>query len=452
MRGWLVVFALLVGGCSLDFDALVTEGGDAGADAAARRDAGAIDAEVPSPDAGLDAGRSDDAGPLPPADPVVQIAAGGGTTCARTTSQALFCWGDNRRGQLQVDPGTLTFADAPRRLTVDGDATDVTVGSLHVCAIAAGVISCWGDGTEGQIGLQSSDPQPAPVPLMTETALQVAAGAMHTCAVVYRISGTRLVQCWGLNDRQQLARSEAGSPDPRTVPNLNDPLEVHAGRWHTCAIDMRASAEVTCWGDNRADQLGRPAVTGQTPNPSRLSAPAAGPALIPSVLALGPTHGCAVDGAGRLFCWGDNTARQSSAGSMTTLPRYDEISLNSGRWDLVAAGGEVRDPNDDPPAAQGFTCAATAEGLWCWGADDYGQLGLGDSRACDGTSPDVAQSPREVPIAGLPVEGIAAGARHLCVIAGGRVYCAGSNERGQLGRPMTDTPCSTALLPVVGLP
>jgi serine/threonine-protein kinase len=78
----------------------------------------------------------------------------------------LFCWGGNSDGQ--VGDGTTTTASAPVAVSVSdvagfdndgevGDAvTNVTSsGSLgaHTCAIEGGVVYCWGNNTDYQLGL-----------------------------------------------------------------------------------------------------------------------------------------------------------------------------------------------------------------------------------------------------------------------------------------------------------
>jgi alpha-tubulin suppressor-like RCC1 family protein len=72
------------------------------------------------------------------------------------------------------------------------------------------------------------------------------------------------------------------------------------------------------------------------------------------------------------------------------------------------------------------TCGVTTEGAsYCWGNNDFGQLG-------DGTF-----SPRSSPV---PVQGglsfvvLSAGESHTCgVMASGAAYCWGKNTSGELG-------------------
>jgi alpha-tubulin suppressor-like RCC1 family protein len=79
-------------------------------------------------------------------------------------------------------------------------------------------------------------------------------------------------------------------------------------------------------------------------------------------------------------------------------------------------------------------CAIRDDGTaWCWGRNDFGQLG-------DGTIEDRA-SPVQVSSDNLPrFAAIAAGADHTCARAeDGSVWCWGSNAKQQLGRPFADS-------------
>jgi len=78
-------------------------------------------------------------------------------------------------------------------------------------------------------------------------------------------------------------------------------------------------------------------------------------------------------------------------------------------------------------------CAITAAGDWCWGDDEYGELGDGqkDTELC-------------VPMITMTSPTIALGGSHSCSVAGGRVVCWGANDYGQLG----DGSMNASLTPV----
>jgi alpha-tubulin suppressor-like RCC1 family protein len=52
------------------------------------------------------------------------------------------CWGDNRLGPL----GDGTYTDSPTPVTVSGisDATQISAGTYHTCALTAGVAESCG--------------------------------------------------------------------------------------------------------------------------------------------------------------------------------------------------------------------------------------------------------------------------------------------------------------------
>ena len=96
------------------------------------------------------------------------------------------------------------------------------------------------------------------------------------------------------------------------------------------------------------------------------------------------------------------------------------------------------------------TCAIrTNRALWCWGLNDSGQLGLGYYTVGPGVGTPQPQQVTSPAAAGWAT--ITAGFAHTCAIrSGGRLWCWGWNDRGQLGigsrtyetdlaRPVADT-------------
>ncbi|MGB7876006.1 MAG: hypothetical protein WBL25_16615, partial [Anaerolineales bacterium] len=83
---------------------------------------------------------------------VVQMAAGGGYTCALTTADGVKCWGDNYFGQLGngTDLGSWEPVDA---IGATDNVLRIASGSGHVCALMIeGDVHCWGDCSFGQCG------------------------------------------------------------------------------------------------------------------------------------------------------------------------------------------------------------------------------------------------------------------------------------------------------------
>jgi hypothetical protein len=177
------------------------------------------------------------------------LVAGWSHTCGLTANGNAFCWGLNGDGQL----GDGSRLDRLVPTLVRGAIESLTAGSAHTCGISEGQVLCWGDNRFGQLGDGSTEgkPQPTRVAGLPAPPIQVAAGAVHTCALV-ALGGA---YCWGQNLQGQLG-------DGTTV-NRNAAVPVggglrfrslHAGGAMTCASAMDGGDY--CWGLNQSGQLG----------------------------------------------------------------------------------------------------------------------------------------------------------------------------------------------------
>ncbi len=193
-------------------------------------------------------------------------------------------------------------------------------------------------------------------------------------------------------------------------------LSVAAGWYHTCAILGQpgdSSGRLRCWGANDQGQLGDGDLLFQdSPVPVDVVGLASGVTQV----AAGAFHTCAIQ-KGEPYCWGSNDQGQVGAGF--TSPKYDYpqpvTNVPAGGFTQLAPGG-------------GHTCARAGTGdVWCWGADDRGQLGLGQ------TDLNFNNKPLHVPsLSGIA--SVAAGRYHSCSLSsGGAVSCWGADDYGQIG-------------------
>jgi alpha-tubulin suppressor-like RCC1 family protein len=87
-------------------------------------------------------------------------------SCAALADDTVKCWGENESGEL--GNGTI-FTTALAPITVVGitNATSVTVGSAHACALLAdGSIDCWGYNGTAQLGNPVFNFSTVPVPVL----------------------------------------------------------------------------------------------------------------------------------------------------------------------------------------------------------------------------------------------------------------------------------------------
>jgi len=310
-------------------------------------------------------------------------------------------------------PAALAPAEPPApeaRVSALAAGGDVHFASFsHTCAVVDGGVQCWGAGEAAQIGdglLARRSPHPIEVVTAGSGATAVAAGGVHSCAVV-----AAEAMCWGGNTWGQIgSRRPYIAVAPRRLEGLPGPvLRVAAGVYHTCAT---AGGSLWCWGRNGVGQVGAPACGGSKNLEKCKAAPLRVVGLDGeiSALALGRRHSCAVAG-GRVQCWGANGRGQLGDGSATSRSTPAPVRGVSGEVTALAAGG-------------GHTCALAGGRVVCWGANDNGQLG-------DGTAEDRREA---VASAGLPadVTALAAGRGHTCAASSSGVHCWGDGREGQL--------------------
>lgn len=137
-------------------------------------------------------------------------------------------------------------------------------------------------------------------------------------------------------------------------------------------------------------------------------------------ISAGGTFTCALTDDSDTYCWGLNDFGQLGMGLATDPRRAPEKVVTSLVFKSVYAGGV-------------HACGLTEDGkAWCWGLSENGQVGNGLS------SPDPVLSPDSVR-GGHTFREIAVGTTHSCgLTSGGDVYCWGLNNHGQLGDGTTE--------------
>jgi alpha-tubulin suppressor-like RCC1 family protein len=287
-------------------------------------------------------------------------------------------------------------------------------------------VKCWGKNDKGQLGDSSTTDKSSPVfvaniPTATSaTATAISAGGSHTCALL----SDKTVQCWGENSSGQLGNnSTTNATTPVIVADITTAIAVSTGGSHTCALLSTGVSK--CWGANNFGQLGNNVIP-----ISRIAI------LVPEMtsgithLGTGASYACASiqDPAvtpKSIQCLGDNEFGQLGNGTEngTNIPvAVSGISTASavavGRFHacaLLSAPGNIK----------------------CWGANDHGKLGNGDTTIISTSTP--------VDVIGISTAtSVSAGNNHTCAVlndtgAGGSVSCWGDGLSGQRGDGTTTT-------------
>jgi alpha-tubulin suppressor-like RCC1 family protein len=316
-----------------------------------------------------------------------------------------------------LDSGTVTITatagqkqSSARLSQVVVSFTALTSAGDHTCGLAnSGDVWCWGHNSLGQLAVPYPN-LPRTTPGLVRGGLrflQITAGGDHEEGFMCGVASTSIAYCWG-------GGAALGSlvPAPATIPTpvtgMNYFTAVSAGNAHACALDVGGAAY--CWGSNGAHQLGTDTL--QTSGAYN-SIPVEGGLRFVSLYA-GDAHTCALTTDRAAYCWGGNNRGQLGNDSPPPTSNYGPRLVQGGLSFVAITAGNAH------------TCGLTTSGsAYCWGRNDYGQLGTGDT--VDRHAP--------VPVTGaLTFRAIAAGTVNTCgIVTDGRAYCWGVNSQGQLG-------------------
>jgi alpha-tubulin suppressor-like RCC1 family protein len=319
---------------------------------------------------------------------------------------------------------------------------------------------CWGENGDGQLGDGTNTDASRPVQVSGLTGVtSIETGAANfACA----LKTNHTMWCWGSNFAGQLGNGNSTSSNVPVQTNISSVSQISAGYAHTCAL--KTDGTVWCWGWNIYQMLGD-----GTHNWSNSPVRATSLTGVTQVRS-GWWSNCVVLADATMRCWGISNVGQLGDGSTgvetgtpvtpTGLTGVVKLSDAIGQtvcalaanrtlkcWGMNDHGqlgiGNTTDQNSPVsiPAISDVasvstttatTCAVKTDGTpWCWGWGYWGQLGTGST------------ADQNVPTAVAGVAGasqIAAGYTHSCaVLSDSTVKCWGKNDHGQLGDGTTNS-------------
>jgi ELWxxDGT repeat protein len=276
----------------------------------------------------------------------VAVSAGHGHTCAVLDNGGLKCWGGDYYGQLG-DGGANPVAGnyVPLSSAIDltyqtgayssYSAVEVIAGYQHTCAILNnGDLKCWGRNNNGQLGVGSNSDRGLPgsaIDLGTgRTAVAVAAGNYHTCAILDNGD----LKCWGSNYYGSLGdgtNTDTNAPSSTAIDlgTGRTAVAVSAGHYHTCAI--LDNGDLKCWGENTFGQLGDG--TNTNTNASSSTAIDLGTGRTAVAVSAGVFQTCAILDNGDAKCWGWDQFGQLGDGGSNTNQASPVLVSGSNTWD-----------------------------------------------------------------------------------------------------------------------
>ncbi|HKG94113.1 MAG TPA: hypothetical protein VKA84_19540, partial [Gemmatimonadaceae bacterium] len=356
-----------------------------------------------------------------------------------------YCWGDNGEGQLGNGGSTASMVPVPvagnRLFSLNPQQRSGELGDAHSCGVSStGVGFCAGRGAEGQLGTGGTGQQTTLVDIPGFTFTYVAGGQGFTCG----ISATdQTTYCWGRGAPMGATAAPNGSATPQPVIGTRNGdaagikfTFVSAGLNSACGIT--GPGRIYCWGSSGRGQLGNGAqVTGTQLFEVPQQTPVVGvPAVIWRTVRVGAEFACGTAlmsttpvASGLIYCWGRNDFGQLGATANTgPNPRPLLVAPQSAASRFLSL-------------AVGGTHACAVDinqEMWCWGRNNRGQLG-NNGVTNSSAMVQVVRGGSGIP-AGRVLAIIDAGAEATCAVAAfsqtsfsGEAYCWGASTNGQLG-------------------
>jgi alpha-tubulin suppressor-like RCC1 family protein len=372
---------------------------------------------------------------LPPAQ---DLDASSSTTCAVSNGD-VWCWGRCDFGHCDGTKGPEA-EPVPQKVPGLSKVTQVSVAPISACALHTdGGVSCWGR-TTGLVDQREAPRAPKRIRGMPRST-QISHGPGTVCA----LGVDRKVRCWGNNYGGQLGQGarlgpykapppprvidKPGAPravrpltarplsgyeppivrvgieeslKPLVVRGVSDAIAIAVGDSHACAVVD--GGKVVCWGEAyleekteepEEEELTDVITARPTWRPDRkttkkiLRDGALHEIQLPSAataVSANSGQSCALLDDGRVECWSYRTMSTPIDGPNACHDAATVTSLDDHAWYAVGANGDVlraygycdRKAVQGVPAAveNSHTCARTSAGeVWCWGTNEHAQLG-----------------------------------------------------------------------------
>lgn len=300
----------------------------------------------------------------------------------------------------------------------------VSTGQHHTCGVTTtGKGYCWGANGVGQLGIGQTSNYGELVPVAVagdHRWTYIDAGLHFACG----LDTDGAAWCWGPNFHGNLGNGTVGYgdavPTPGRVAGGLRFAAISAGYEHACALTEEG--EAYCWGNNTYGQLGNDTIT--VPFGEGAPVPVVG-GLRFREISVTRDFSCAITLDDDMYCWGDDEVGQlgDDAGAPSRQVPHPVLVAGGHKWKTVAT-------------ADSHACALTVKGrAYCWGADFYGELGIGVSEVNSNVPAPVESAETFVDIG--------VGSTHSCAVTeNGDAYCWGDNYFAKLGDGTKESPAA----------
>jgi hypothetical protein len=249
----------------------------------------------------------------------------------------------------------------------------------------------------------------APQPLRGAPSVRDLIGGAATCA----LTTTGVLRCAASNYYNLLSPTLSLSFISDTLTPIVSPtgfssFAVSPDGYGACAV--ATSGKAYCWGENTYAEAGVNSTDARITTPTPIAS-----TLNFAQVVTGIFSSCGLTTAGKAYCWGDGRTGSGGWGAFGISYVPVAVSGSHSFTSLTMSGGHV--------------CGLEGTTAWCWGSNNFGELGVAPT-SCTGGACD---APVQVQ-GGLAFKQLSAGTAVTCgVTTAGDVYCWGETENGRLG-------------------
>lgn len=320
------------------------------------------------------------------AGPVKKVVASGeeglsGCACALLQNGTVWCWGNNASGQLGI--GNLTSVFSPVQVGASlsmNDVTDIHItggDAASVCVVRNHTnLWCWGANSYGTVGNGNTTNQTSPVPItsVTDTNQILSMTGAGNTRCILKANGK--VYCWGEGTNGQLGNNTTPTvnANPVQVTGITTAKQlVGAGNRFGSFFVILADSTVRAWGYNATGTLGDATFTNRSAPVTTIGLSGVKQVSIGGAGTYGSSAdfacACALSSNGRVKCWGQN--QDGAVGNGLSAPQNipaDVVGLTNVR--TIRVGGNYY------PTPM----AILNDGrMKIWGRNTSGQLGNGNT-------------------------------------------------------------------------
>jgi cysteine-rich repeat protein len=362
-------------------------------------------------------------------------------TCALTWSGNVKCWGAGQLGALgRGNTNNIGDNELPSSIGFinfgGGVVADIETGGYHTCALMNnGTLRCWGSNAFGQLGYGNTNnigdnEGPGGTVSVGANIAAFGLGGHHTCV----LTDQQTVRCWGDNVSGQLGYGNTNNIGDNELPSSVGTVSVggpvvalFVGGNNTCV--QLDTGDIRCWGANVVGELGLGSIAasmqviGDNELPSSVGPLSLGNTPVTKVVVAGG-HSCVLYVDGTMRCWGRNDSGQLGYGNTINIGD-NEVPTSVG---LVDVGGWV----DDIAVGYQNTCVRMGTDIKCWGYGMEGQNGYVSTEYLGDDELPSSYGPINL---GINVTHLvrSANARYHCTMSGTTLRCWGYNPFGSLG-------------------